>query len=272
MKSIRKSYSQDKSPGAKNYPITPQDPAGERNLLFTTLRNTEAGRINTRDSPEDVASIESLAKVIIHEIRNPLTAISLVNQSLLEEIQHGDLPSTLNPFTAIISKNINRIECLLKDLLYLNAASESEFVLTDLCDVIERSLEKADDRIFLKKVEVTRSYNQGIFINGDAEKLSVAFLNLIVNAIEAVRENEGKIWITVYRVKNEVRVVFKDNGLGMEPDVAMRMFDKNFSGKATGLGVGLTHVKEILEEHHASVSVSSEPDTGTLIVVRFKTI
>jgi signal transduction histidine kinase len=56
----------------------------------------------------------------------------------------------------------------------------------------------------------------------------------------------------------------------MEPEVADHMFDKNFSSKGKGLGVGMSHVKEILALHHASISVNSEPGTGTTITLAFK--
>jgi len=58
-----------------------------------------------------------------------------------------------------------------------------------------------------------------------------------------------------------VKVVFKDNGSGMAPEVVEHMFDKNFSGKGKGLGVGMAHVKQILAAHNASITVNSEPDT-----------
>jgi signal transduction histidine kinase len=99
--------------------------------------------------------------------------------------------------------------------------------------------------------------------------LSVVFLNIIVNAIEAVKEGEGKIWITAYEVKDKVKVIFKDNGAGMEPEVANHMFEKNFSKKSKGLGVGLAHVKQVLDVHNALVSVNSEPGTGTTILIEF---
>jgi|GEM_PF-2423996 len=270
MKSIKKIFPQDHDPGKKG-PVIPGDPAGEKTVSLKTLREFEDTGKN-RSAGSQLKSMESLAGAIIHEIRNPLTAISLANQSLFEEIQFGDLPASLNPLTAIISKNISRIECLLKDLLYINSGRDCDFKPLDICEVIEDSLGKADDRIYLKKIDITKSYNSGILISGNAEKLSMAFLNIIINSIEAVAKDEGKIWITVYRIKDEVRVVFKDNGVGMQPDVATHMFDKNFSGKSKGLGVGLTHVKEILEKHHASMSVTSEPEIGTLIVIGFKTI
>jgi signal transduction histidine kinase len=271
MKSIKKIFPQDLSAGKKGPPISARDPAGETNVSLKTLQDFA----DLRKSPSESSafkSMESLAGAIIHEIRNPLTAISLANQSLLDEIQYGDVPASLNPLTTIISKNISRIECLLKDLLYINSSRDLELKPTDISDVIEDCLEKAGDRIYLKKIDVIKSYSTGILIDANAEKLSMAFLNIIVNSIEAVAKHEGKIWITVYRIKDEVRVVFKDNGIGMQPDVATHMFEKNFSGKTKGLGVGLSHVKEILEKHRASISVTSEPEIGTLIVIGFKTI
>jgi signal transduction histidine kinase len=272
MKSIRKLYSQGDHPATNGPPGPANDPAGDRDLSSSHARHESTSNKKRSAYSMSTASMGDLAGVIIHEIRNPLTAISLANQALLGEIEHGDVSESLNPLSAIISKNISRIECLLHDLLYVSSGCNAELELspTDLSEVIEKSLKEADDRIFLKKVEITKSYTPGILIQGNAEKLSVAFLNIIVNAIEAVQEYEGRIWITVYHVKDEVRVVFKDNGAGMEPEIATHMFDKNFSKKTKGLGVGLTHVKEIMDKHHATISVSSEPEIGTLIVIRFR--
>ena len=109
-----------------------------------------------------------------------------------------------------------------------------------------------------------------MLVQANLESLSLAFSNIIVNAIEAVSENEGKIWITAYQTKDKVNVIFKDNGAGMEPEVAHHMFEKNFSKKSKGLGVGLSHVKDALDSHNASVSVNSEPGTGTTILIEFK--
>ena len=244
----------------------------EKKISLRTRKDEQKKSVNTNltAGENNRGSVQDRIGMIIHEIRNPLTAISLANQSLREEIQFDNLPLSLNIFTDIVSKNVNRIEALLKDLLSVNCESKIEFAPTDICGMIEECLEKADDRIFLKQVDVSRSYSPGLLINGNAEKLSLVFLNIIINSIEAVKEGEGYLWITVYQLKNEVKVVFKDNGSGMEPEVADHMFDKNFSSKGKGLGVGMSHVKEILALHHASISVNSEPGTGTTITLAFK--
>jgi signal transduction histidine kinase len=246
------------------------DQAGREKTISRRSKKSDKSEENSRGQGIESSSVQERIGMIIHEIRNPLTAISLANQSLREEIQDDGLPLSFNVYTDIVSKNITRIEALLKTLLSINCPGKVEFVPTDICDVIERCLERADDRIFLKEVEVSRSYSPGLLINGNAEQLSIVFLNIIVNAIEAVKPGEGNLWITVYQLKSEVKVVFKDNGCGMEPEVAVHMFDKNFSNKGKGLGVGMAHVKEILAAHNATVTVNSEPGTGTTIILAFK--
>jgi len=243
-----------------------QDHTDNKNSRRKTRMNKSPEEKNINDP-----KMQNEIGMIIHEIRNPLTAISLANQSLHDEIGYDHLPPSLYTVTEIIAKNITRIEVLLKELLHANCG-QMEFAPTDICDVIEQTLKKVDDRIFLKEMEISKSYCSGLLIQGNAEKLSLAFLNIIVNAIEAVKKGEGKIWITAYKRGDFIKIVFKDNGIGMEPEVASHMFDKNFSGKRNGLGVGLTNVKEILDRHNACVSVNSEPGTGTSIVVVFRAV
>jgi len=273
MKSITILYNQNQPQRKSNGDeAVPDSAAKEKNgsRLNKKIEQKKAAGQSSPVKEEDALSVQERIGMIIHEIRNPLTAISLANQSLREEIRDDNLPLSFNIFTDIVSKNINRIEAMLKDLLAINCQNKMELAPTDICDVIEGCLQKADDRIFLKKLDVSRSYSPGLLINGNAEQLSIVFLNIIVNAIEAVKEGEGNLWITVYQLKNEVKVIFKDNGCGMEPGVAAHMFDKNFSSKGKGLGVGMSHVKEILALHNACISVNSEPGTGTTIMLVFK--
>jgi signal transduction histidine kinase len=269
MKSITKLYNQNQPQHKSNGDVRLGD-VGKEKKTSNRGKKIETALQRLPDQGNDPSSVQEKIGMIIHEIRNPLTSISLANQSLREEIQYDNLPLSFNVYTDIVSKNINRIEALLKTLLSINCQGKIELVPTDICDVIEQSLQRADDRIFLKQVDVSRSYSPGLLIHGNSEQLSIVFLNIIINAIEAVKEGEGKLWITVYQLKNEVKVVFKDNGCGMEPDVAVHMFDKNFSGKTKGLGVGMSHVQEILALHRASISVNSEPGTGTTIILAFK--
>jgi signal transduction histidine kinase len=207
---------------------------------------------------------------IIHEIRNPVTAIRLANDAIKELSADANLhPEELTIYTKIITDNIRAIEELIKELLTVKKDKENRLKPVDIGSIIDDSLRKAEDRIFLRKIKVVKSYPQGMMVKADSEKLSLAFLNIIVNATEAICKN-GKIWITVYQSQKDIKVIFKDNGSGMEPEVASRLFTKRYSGKPEGLGVGLMHVKQILDEHEASVSVYSEPGSGTTFLITFK--
>jgi signal transduction histidine kinase len=232
----------------------------------------ESLRISTSDanaSQYSVSSLKNMMQSIIHEIGNPLTAISLANQTLTEDLEYA-YPS-LSALTEIVAKSITRIETILKELLKVDDPRECNVLPTDICDIIEKSLQNANDRIFRKKIKVMKSYSFDMIINADPEKLSVAFLNIIINAIEAVRDH-GKLWITAYKARDEVKVIFKDNGSGMHPDIASHIFDGNVSCKSNNTGIGLVSTKEILEWHNANISVNSEPGTGTTVVVSFKDV
>jgi signal transduction histidine kinase len=273
MKSIK--MMPDQGHSKTNGRETPRNtsPTGSDVLTGNQQRNKQRPKMNIAMAAEDTQgdiTIRSQVEMTIHEIRNPLTAISLANQSIQEQIQMEQLPDSVFACTAIIHKNIGLIERMLKDLLAVRSGEKTEMMPIDICFAIENCLCKTDDRIFLKKIEIHKNYAPGLMVQGNVESLSIAFSNIIVNAIEAVNENEGKIWITAYEVNDKVNVIFKDNGGGMEPEVANQMFEKNFSKKSKGFGVGLSHVKDVLDRHNASVSVNSAPGTGTTILIEFK--
>jgi signal transduction histidine kinase len=122
----------------------------------------------------------------------------------------------------------------------------------------------------LQRAAVMRRYDLPCMVMGHAEILVTAFLNVIVNAIESMETGGGKLWIEIYQVKEEIMVVIKDNGAGMSPETAGRVFEQHYSSKPEGLGLGLYHVKHILEQHNAVFSISSEPGKGTSFFIVLK--
>jgi signal transduction histidine kinase len=130
---------------------------------------------------------------------------------------------------------------------------------------------ESKDRIYLGGIALSKNYNGDHWILGHVEKLTTAFLNIIVNAIESIRSDKGKIWISVYEANGTTRITFKDNGSGMAPHIAEKMFDPHFSTK-DGLGVGLTTVNETMNLHRANIVADSLPDVGTSISILFNSL
>jgi len=207
---------------------------------------------------------------ILHEIRNPLTAISMANEALLLASQNSNGDRSAELYTAIISRNTQKILDILKSLLSGDGQDKPVSEMINIGDVIDQSLSAVADRLYLKDIKLLKSFYPGLIIKGNPGKLTRAFLNLLVNSIEAIKDPGGKVWITTYRTSSDVIVEFKDNGIGMDEHLGARMFDEHFSGKSEGLGIGLAQVKSILQEHHAHLSVYSSPGVGTSFVMAFK--
>ncbi len=103
----------------------------------------------------------------------------------------------------------------------------------------------------------------------DFDQLKIAFLNIIINGIEAMEENIGKMIISIEENPNAWLVKISDNGSGISKENISRLFEPYFTAKRNGMGLGLTSSLNILKSHYAEVDVDSEVDKGTTFIVSF---
>jgi signal transduction histidine kinase len=214
---------------------------------------------------------EKAIVAIVHEIRNPLTAIKLTNQLMQEVFDSQERDAFLmQSYMKIIANNISRIENhLTKALTYKKR--ELALDIVNICDCINKALCEAKDRLYLCGITVSNNYTGNHWVYGNEEKLVTAFLNIIINAVEAIKNGNGKIWISVYESNNTIRITFKDNGAGMSASTTEKIFDPLFSTK-DGIGIGLANVKEIMNQHKAQIVADSLPEIGTSISILFSSI
>ena len=217
------------------------------------------------------ADKEKAIMAIVHEIRNPLTAIKLTNQLIQKAFDKEEFERLLmQSYLTIVAQNVERIEKHLTEALTYKAG-EAVLELVNICECLDKAIGHAKDRIYLSGITLLNNCSGDHWVYGNAEKLITAFLNLIINSVEATKPGKGKIWISVYETNNTVRITFKDNGIGMEPGVVAKIFDPNFSTK-DGIGIGLFNVKEIMNLHKAHIVADSLPDVGTSISILFTSI
>lgn len=208
---------------------------------------------------------------IAHEIRNPLTAIKLTNQLMQEAFDKSERDKILmQSYMMIIANNIKRIEDHLTEVL---SYKKREVYLepVNICHCLDKALCEAKDRLYLGGITVNKHYKGSHWVYGIEERLVTAFLNIIVNAIEAIKNGNGKIWVSVYETNNSIRLTIKDNGAGMSPVTAEKIFDPCFSTK-DGIGIGLANVKEIMNLHKANIVADSLENVGTSISILFDSI
>lgn len=227
----------------------------ELNTELIELRNLEKYALTGR-----------VARVIAHEVRNPLTNINLATEQLRSEIgENGDTEMLF----AMIKRNSERINQLVSDLLATTRVSELKFSMISMNDLIDESLNLALDRIKLNGVQVIKNYDPGICpISVDAEKIKIAFLNIIVNGIEAMGEN-GILKISTSKTSDKCIVKFSDNGKGMPKSDMDRLFEPYFTTKEKGNGLGLANTQNIILAHKGSISAESEPGKGTVFTFSF---
>jgi signal transduction histidine kinase len=234
----------------------------ENSISKLKQMNTELQELK---SIEKFAATGRIARTMAHEVRNPLTNISLATEQLQEmEIPNADSSILLG----MISRNAGRINQLVSDLLNATRFVQLEFKETTVYQLIEETLQMANDRIELNHIKVEKSYSKELCtVSVDTEKMEVALLNIIVNAIEAMEKDKGILQLKSKKQGDKCIIEIKDNGVGMDEDTLQKLFEPYFTGKINGNGLGLTNTQNIILNHKGNIKVYSKPGQGTLFII-----
>lgn len=227
------------------------------------VANRELIRIR---SMEKFAATGRIARQIAHEVRNPLTNINLANNQLREDIATPS-EDTLYLFD-MIARNSERINNLISELLRSTKFQDLHFSDVSVTRVLESALTLASDRISLNKIKVKKDFSETKTISADEEKLKMAFLNLIVNALEAMENQEdGVLTLEAGMDNDRVKIVIRDNGKGMNEEALSRIFEPYFTTKQKGNGLGLTNTQNIILNHRGEINVYSQTGNGTTFTI-----
>ena len=234
------------------------------------LRNVQSQKLTQQAliAAEKLSIKGEIARTLAHELRNPLASISM-SADILEKLNHGPQKKSLRNYTGIIRRSTSTLNNLVTDLLTASNYSKPQLTKCCLAKATNKALGHAKDRIYLTGVSVYKKYRGPYFINADEEKLQIAILNIIVNASEAMIPHEGELTISIKKKKNTYTLTITDNGCGMEQDQLDRLFESFYTQKPGGMGIGLSSVKNILEDHGATIEVQSVPKEGTSFVLIF---
>ncbi|MEO5595145.1 MAG: CHASE3 domain-containing protein [Chitinophagaceae bacterium] len=216
-------------------------------------------------SIEKFASTGRIARTIAHEVRNPLTNINLAMEQLKSEMVNGEDNIIL---FEMVNRNSNRINQLITDLLNSTKFAELTYGKTSINTLLDEALDLAKDRIALYNTRVVKQYSSDICdVAVDKEKLKIAFLNIIVNAIEAMEPGKGILTITTKGENNKCVIEMADNGSGMDKESLGRLFEPYFTSKPKGNGLGLTNTQNIILNHKGTIQAESEKGKGTTFTI-----
>jgi PAS domain S-box-containing protein len=217
---------------------------------------------------EKLSLTGKMARMIAHEVRNPLTNINLSLEQLKEELEekHED---DLVMYTDIIKRNSHRINDLITELLKSAKPSELDLQPLDPNELVESTLEFCDDRLKLLEVEVVKDLNKPEGqVRFDMEKMRIALINIVTNAIEAMEGvDTPQLKVETFNGESSFCIAISDNGHGMKKEEVEKLFDPFYTGKNSGMGLGMTSTQNIVQSHHAKIDVNSTPGQGTRFII-----
>lgn len=218
---------------------------------------------------ERLSMTGKIARTIAHEVRNPLTNLTLALEQLKDEMPKGS--ESVKLYSDIIERNAGRIEQLIGEMLSSSKPRELNLELIHVDEVLSDTISLTIDRLNLNQMKLEKNFASNLpRVLLDREKIKMALLNIIINAVEAMEPGKGLLTVQTELSAQQVIVSITDNGKGIPADDLEKLFDPFFTGKAGGMGLGLTTTKNILSSHSASVEVTSKVNEGTTFLIIFQ--
>lgn len=218
---------------------------------------------------EKLASIGQLAAGIAHEIRNPLGIIATSLYYLNEVL--SDKEKDVEKHLRIIESEIDHCQLLINNLLEFSRKSENEVEVVDVNRLLNVTLSLVEKDLFTRDIRLIKKMMGMPKIRANLDEMKEVFLNLIMNATQAMPAG-GELKVTTLVGKNnKVKVEIADTGVGIPRKNLSRIFDPFFTTKAPGegTGLGLTLVHTIVERYKGVISVKSEEEKGTIFTLEF---
>ncbi|NJN25931.1 MAG: PAS domain S-box protein [Cyclobacteriaceae bacterium] len=212
-----------------------------------------------------------LARSIAHEVRNPLTNIRLAIDQFKEELPEE--PGDADFYLEMIARNTERISNLITDLMNSSKQKMLELKKCQVNEVLTETIELIQDRIKLKKIAIETELAKALpDILLDKNQSKIAFLNILLNAIEAMPAGNGLLRLRTSTNGKHVAVEISDNGKGIPDEELGNLFEPFYTGRKDGSGLGLTTTRNIVHAHQGSIKVHSTPGEGTTFTLLFSVL
>ena len=269
LKLIQKKFSEIKL-GKKNEQIIYQGKDEIAGLVdeYNRMVKELAKSVEMLARSERESAWREMAKQIAHEIKNPLTPMKLSVQHLWRSWKDNreDFDEYLEKVTQTLIEQIDNLSFIASEFsnfAKMPKAINEEINLVDAIKSILQLFENTEDVDFLFDYE-----SKVLPVYADKEQLSRVFINLIKNAIQSIPENrKGRIGINAVLSGGMVRVSISDNGKGIPDELHSKLFTPSFTTKSSGMGLGLTIVKNIIESFDGHITFKTKVNHGTTFLI-----
>jgi signal transduction histidine kinase len=242
----------------------------------TALYEEQSARIKKMYRADRLAILGQLAAGAAHEIRNPLTSIRSTIQYLGKGTKDSDKLEMINE----LMEEVDRINKIVQGLLSFSKPSELEMTKVDIEKLLQQTLVLLHNTIIRKQIKVAVDIRvQNTIVTADASQLKQVFLNVILNAIEAMENSEVKqltLGVETGRSLDYqsrfLLVSITDSGKGIEPADSENIFNPFYTTKKDGTGLGLPISYGIINRHGGEMEINSQPGEGATVVIKLPQI
>ncbi|MFH1334950.1 MAG: response regulator [Candidatus Zixiibacteriota bacterium] len=242
--------------------------SGEQIRLLSIITSQLASVFERQKSLLNITRLVTMGNLvseITHDVKKPLTNIRGTLQVLrvkLPNLKEED------KYFNLVEEEIFRLDGLLKEIVDFSNPHKFEMERRDIASILDRTLKLVEQDLSSGKITLKKEYRDGYTVLADKNQIMEIFLNIILNAIEAM-PNGGELKVKANRHTDEksgkdyINIMITDTGCGIPPESINQIFERYFTTKKEGTGLGLAVVERIVKAHGGFVSVASEPEKGT---------
>jgi two-component system, NtrC family, sensor kinase len=243
-----------------------KDRRDENQRLIATLEKRVADKTREVLRADRLATLGGIAAGFAHELGNSLNVIRGYTAVVLRELP-ADHPN--KPDLEAVKRETHRAASLMERFLVFARSRTTHVTPQPLEPVLREAVEVVGPAAAQARVRTSVEIEPGLpDVSCDAELLRQAFLNLCVNAVQAMQPGGGTLSATLRADGDAVVAEFRDSGPGIAPDALKHVFEPFFTTKANGTGLGLAIVRQAAETHGGTVEVESQPGRGALFRIR----
>jgi len=247
-------------------------------IIKELIENNITGYVVTIDDTtslilaEKHAAWSDIARKIAHEVKNPLTPIKLSAERIAKKIKENSFDiNDIEKLTITISKQVDDIRKLVDEFSSFARMPKAEVKLDNLSLALKKSFELFSNSYSKINMKIILPH-EDIFFQFDIFQISQAFTNIIKNAVEAVSAIPNpSIEVKISKYQDKILISIRDNGIGIDENKIVKLFEPYFTTKEKGTGLGLSIVKKIVEDHGGSIKIKKNKDmAGTTSLIIFE--
>ncbi len=234
-----------------------------KKVTGSTAENPSAGK---GDVQQNLQRLDRLANLgifsagIAHEIKNGLVAIHTFVEVLLEKSEDREMAE-------VVRRELKRIDGLTTQMLRFAAPKPATLVPVNVHALLDLSLRLLEHQMKGTMISLTRDYRAAPeTVRGDESQLQHAFMNLLLNAVEAMSQG-GELTVRTETGAGKLKITIRDTGTGISPENLTHVFETFFTTKKNGTGLGLAICRRVVEEHHGSIEILSEAGRGSTFII-----